>query len=140
MVELLVEAGADKEKATISDLSPLVVATILGHTEVVRCLVRAGADIARRWRGQDGMSPLHVACSSGPLAVSCDDVPIQRRTAEMVEYGIKMYYANSRDAIAREHRLGKLRVVLNFWISPVGQKPCASRSEIIVCFYPECQL
>lgn len=32
--------------------------------------MRAGADIARRWRGQDGMSPLHVACSSGHLEVA----------------------------------------------------------------------
>eukprot|EP00439_Symbiodinium_sp_Y106_P047892 s908_g6.t1 len=62
VVQLLVEAGADKEKATISDLSPLV--------EVVRSLVGAGADIARRWRGQDGMSHLHVACSSGHLEVA----------------------------------------------------------------------
>jgi ankyrin repeat protein len=66
-VRRLLEAGADKEKATTNGCTPLYVACEDGHVEVVRLLVEAGAD--KEKAETNGYTPLLVACEDGHVEV-----------------------------------------------------------------------
>lgn len=48
-----------------NQLTPLMLAAMEGKTEVVRYLVRVGADVTLK--GEDGMTALHMAAKSGHL-------------------------------------------------------------------------
>lgn len=48
-----------------NQLSPLMLAALNGKTDVVKYLMRVGADITLK--GEDGMTGLHMAAKSGHL-------------------------------------------------------------------------
>ena len=56
MVECLLAAGADTEKAYWNGYTPLIHAAMNGHVEVVRLLLSAGADTEKA--DSDGYTPL----------------------------------------------------------------------------------
>ena len=60
---LLVEKGADMDKATVGGFTPLYMACHDGHLEVARLLVEKGADIDKANRR--GGTPLYIACDKG---------------------------------------------------------------------------
>ena len=63
IVQLLVEAGADKELKNTERKSPLSIAVSNRHLEVVTYLLSAGADIHSK--GPNNLQPIHFACSAG---------------------------------------------------------------------------
>lgn len=55
-----IAAGSNlNEKDPFGGSSPLITASLFGHTEVARVLIEAGADI--NFKNNDGSTPLHVA-------------------------------------------------------------------------------
>ena len=58
VVRMLVEHGADINKAKNTGATPLFMASSKGHVDVVRVLVEQGADIAKTW---DNKTPLQQA-------------------------------------------------------------------------------
>uniref|UniRef100_A0A0G4IAE3 Protein kinase domain-containing protein n=1 Tax=Chromera velia CCMP2878 TaxID=1169474 RepID=A0A0G4IAE3_9ALVE len=62
-VSLLLEAGADKEKAHNHGWTPLHVAAMYGHNATVSLLLEAGADKERA--DKDGLTPLFIAAEFG---------------------------------------------------------------------------
>lgn len=68
-VKELVAAGADVNKADMSDNSPLKVACIEGHLEMAKLLISKGADINMQdsWNGN---TPLIWACSKNHLELA----------------------------------------------------------------------
>ena len=48
LVELLVEQGAEKDLGDVDGVTPIMIATIKGHTEVVRFLMEGGASLNER--------------------------------------------------------------------------------------------
>ncbi|CAE7420719.1 CTTNBP2, partial [Symbiodinium sp. KB8] len=67
VIRLLLEANADKDKATPGGATPLYIAAKNGHLEVVRLLLEANADKDKAFR--DGATPLFMAAYSGQLEV-----------------------------------------------------------------------
>ena len=64
IVELLVKAGVDIDKATSeTGTTPLHIATKRCHIEVVRLLIDSGADIYRA-RTVDAATPLQIAAQN----------------------------------------------------------------------------
>ena len=59
MVQALVDAGADKDKANNEGETPLYGAAWGGHTEVVQALLDAGADWTKKT--QDGKTAMDIA-------------------------------------------------------------------------------
>ncbi|CAE7600435.1 Ank2 [Symbiodinium sp. CCMP2592] len=67
LVRLLIESGADKDKANNYGATPVWIAAYHGHLHVVRLLMEMGADKDKpTW---DGTTPLLVASVSGHLEV-----------------------------------------------------------------------
>ncbi len=65
IVEALIEAGADSNKANPSNgVAPLFAACLNGHTEIVEALIEAGADL-NKVNPSNGKTPLFVAYSKG---------------------------------------------------------------------------
>ncbi|GMH50842.1 hypothetical protein TrRE_jg13590, partial [Triparma retinervis] len=62
-VKVLVEAGADKDKAADDGWTPLYIAAQNGHCDVVKCLIEAGADKDKAM--DDGVTPLYIAAQNG---------------------------------------------------------------------------
>ena len=58
VVRMLLEQGADINKARDIGATPLYIASQKGHVDVVRMLLEQGADIHLSWRGQ---TPLQTA-------------------------------------------------------------------------------
>ena len=52
MARLLLQAGADKDRASTDGRTPLWQAALNGHEAVVRLLLEAGADMDRAHRGR----------------------------------------------------------------------------------------
>jgi ankyrin repeat protein len=63
-----VEAGADKENASINEDTPLLSACADGHIEIVRLLVQDGADKGQKMAA--GFTPLNVACQNGHMEIA----------------------------------------------------------------------
>ena len=63
IVEILLRAGADKDKQDMSGSTPLHGSAFYGHKEVVEILLRAGADKDKQ--DKYGRTPLHWAAESG---------------------------------------------------------------------------
>ena len=63
IVEMLMRAGADIEKADKYGWTPLIVAINNGHKEIVEILIRAGADIEKA--NKYGWTPLIIASNNG---------------------------------------------------------------------------
>jgi ankyrin repeat protein len=64
VARVLLARGADVNRGNQSGATPLYIAALKGHEEVVSLLLRAGADI--RWRGSPAVwTPLTAACASG---------------------------------------------------------------------------
>ena len=63
MVQLLLEHGADKEKARDTGASPLWIAVAAGHLPVIQCLVELqGVDVDKATTDATGrLTPLHAA-------------------------------------------------------------------------------
>ena len=55
---MLLERGADVNKARDDGATPLFLASHIGHVEVVRMLLEQGADIQLSWRDR---TPLQIA-------------------------------------------------------------------------------
>jgi hypothetical protein len=68
MVECLLAAGADTEKAYWNGYTPLIHAAMNGHVEVVRLLLSAGADTDKA--DKDGYTPLIEAALYGHVEVA----------------------------------------------------------------------
>ena len=58
VVRVLLEHGAEINKAANSGCTPLFIASQEGRVDVVRVLVEQGADITKTW---DNKTPLHIA-------------------------------------------------------------------------------
>eukprot|EP00947_MAST-08B_sp_MAST-8B-sp1_P003946 g3946.t1 len=73
IVALLLEEGADKDKAAAEDRTPLFAAAMRGHETTVALLLEAGVDTDKYCEVQDdcwgGMAPVHVAARYGHHAV-----------------------------------------------------------------------
>mmetsp|Transcript_25034 Transcript_25034/g.58751 ORF Transcript_25034/g.58751 Transcript_25034/m.58751 type:complete len:319 (-) Transcript_25034:100-1056(-) len=65
LTQKLLEKLADPNGSEGEGWTPLHITTLNGHLEVARCLLSAGADLARR--NADGGSALHVAAWTGNL-------------------------------------------------------------------------
>ena len=98
VVRLLIESGADLDKATKSTgFTSLLVASQKGHAEVVRLLIEAGADKEKSSNG--GITPLIMASQRGHL----DVVRLRSfssssaRNAERLQVREKMIKAQLRD-------------------------------------------
>ena len=62
-LQKLVVSGGDVNEKGVRGETPLIVASLEGHGEVVNYLLQRGADISDR--NDDGMSPLHAAAYNG---------------------------------------------------------------------------
>ena len=68
-VELLLEAGADKNGLCTHDgTTPLMLAAVSGHLDIVRTLLRASAD--KDQSADDGATPLFLAAQAGHQEVA----------------------------------------------------------------------
>ncbi len=67
VVELLLQAGADKNKGGKDGLAPLLIASENGHRDVVELLLQAGA--AKNIKDTDGRTPLYFSASKGRVDV-----------------------------------------------------------------------
>ena len=63
LVRLLLDRGANTDKASIDGATPLLITCQEGHAAVARLLLGAGADIDKA--ANDGCTPLSVACQKG---------------------------------------------------------------------------
>ena len=68
VVRLLLEANADKDKATVIGSTSLHGASYNGHLEVVRLLLEANADKDKATNA-DGVTPLYLASKEGHFEV-----------------------------------------------------------------------
>ncbi|CAE7901735.1 Ank2, partial [Symbiodinium sp. KB8] len=68
VARLLVEANADKDKATLDGTTPLFIAAQEGQLEVVRLLLEGKADMDKATRR--GTAPLFIAAQKGQLEVA----------------------------------------------------------------------
>lgn len=66
LVQLLCEAGADKDAATELGWTPLILAAHAGHCDVMRFLCEVGAD--KEKQSHDGQTPLFMASRKGHVA------------------------------------------------------------------------
>ena len=64
---VLMEAGADANKARDDGVTPLYIAAQKGHDAVVRALLEAGADVNTAW--DNGATPLRIAAVNGHEAI-----------------------------------------------------------------------
>ena len=67
MAKMLLIRGAQPNLADKNDSTPLHVATIFGHAELVKLLLRYDADVYRK--GQHGAIPIHIAASEGHVSL-----------------------------------------------------------------------
>ncbi|MBO7604900.1 MAG: ankyrin repeat domain-containing protein, partial [Elusimicrobiaceae bacterium] len=67
-VELLIKAGADKDKVTFIEENALIKASEEGHKEIVKILLDEGAFPGIIYRGK-GKSPLIIAASNGNIEI-----------------------------------------------------------------------
>ena len=63
LFELLLEAGADPDSATVTGGTPIMFAALGNHPELVKRLIAAGADPNRK--GSNGWSALTIAAAKG---------------------------------------------------------------------------
>ena len=63
VVELLLDGGADPNKASPKDQTPLHVVTAIGYPRIVKLLIDRGAKVNNA--DENGATPLHVAASLG---------------------------------------------------------------------------
>ena len=68
VVRLLLQKGADKDKANNNGATPLYIASRRGHLEIVRHLLQEGADKDKG--DNNGMTPLFFASSQGHLDIA----------------------------------------------------------------------
>ena len=61
----LLDDGAEVDKATKKDLTPLWIACDRGNTDAARLLLDRGAEVDRA--REDGRTPLHAACENGHI-------------------------------------------------------------------------
>ena len=69
VVSILVERGADINKARNDGATPLYIASYEGHVEVVRVLAERGADVDKSDTGEYGDTPLTLASYLGKVEV-----------------------------------------------------------------------
>ena len=67
IVEALLQAGADVDKADINDYTALMMASLKGHGAIVEALLQAGADIDKATN--DGATALIAASQEGHTAI-----------------------------------------------------------------------
>lgn len=67
IIQVLVQGGADKDKAVHDGSTPLFIAAEMGHLAVVQYLLQQGADQDKPMH--DGTTPLYVAAQNGHLAI-----------------------------------------------------------------------
>jgi hypothetical protein len=67
VVQALLQAGADVDKAMDSGCTPLYIASQKGHVPVVQALLQAGADVDKA--RDDGTTPLCIASQNGHVPV-----------------------------------------------------------------------
>ena len=67
VVHLLIQKGADMEKADYNGRTPLCIASQNGYLDVVRLLIEKGADIDKA--ENDGWTPVYVPSQNGHLDV-----------------------------------------------------------------------
>jgi hypothetical protein len=84
LIELLLEAGAELERADARGRTPLLQAAALGRGETVRALLARGSNPAARSRS--GQTALHLAARSGDLS------------------GVEALLGAGADAVARDAR------------------------------------
>ena len=63
MAKLLLSKGAALDRTDSAGNTPLHVATLYGHTQLVRLLAKSGADLYKQ--GHFGALPLHMAAREG---------------------------------------------------------------------------
>ena len=78
VVKVLLEAGADKDRANGRGHTPLISASKNGHVEVVSVLLSAGADKDKLTHG--GCAPLHFVCQNGHAGVAVGSRGRQRHS------------------------------------------------------------
>jgi ankyrin repeat protein len=67
-VKLLLEAGADINKADNKGKTPLFIAADEGHVKIVKLLLQAGADI-HKLNEEDEKTPLYIAAENGHVEI-----------------------------------------------------------------------
>ena len=62
-LRLLLDKGADVNRADEAGVTPLFIVCLMGHVDAVRLLLEKGVDVDRP--NNKGQTPLHVACRKG---------------------------------------------------------------------------
>eukprot|EP00940_MAST-03C_sp_MAST-3C-sp2_P003576 g3576.t1 len=65
VVKLLIDAGADVNKACSSGKTPLLIAVTHGHRDIAEELIKSGADPNKISHSPNLLSPLHIAVKGG---------------------------------------------------------------------------
>ena len=68
VARLLLDKGAEVDRANVGGVTPLWIACSEGHVNAVRLLLKRGAEVDRAI--VDGMTPLRIACQEGHVDVA----------------------------------------------------------------------
>ncbi|XP_078608423.1 uncharacterized protein LOC144880232 [Branchiostoma floridae x Branchiostoma japonicum] len=69
VVQQLLKAGAEADKAKQGGATPLFIEALSGHVEVVQQLLKAGAEVDKAIANEDGATPLVIAAQNGHVRV-----------------------------------------------------------------------
>ena len=69
VMQALIEAGADINKAYDDGVTPLLIAAHEGHVAMVRALIEVGADVNTAMDEREGVTPLYIAAHKDHAAI-----------------------------------------------------------------------
>ena len=69
LATVLLDEGADVDKATSSETTALYISCYRGHVGIARLLLERGADVNKA-RTNDGATPLYISCQEGHVEIA----------------------------------------------------------------------
>ncbi|KAI3957782.1 hypothetical protein MKX01_007613 [Papaver californicum] len=122
-VELLLEAGADPDGGS-HGVSPLIVATHKGLTEIIKCLIQAGAnpDVTNCF----GLTPLEIAAVRGYRHNVEILFPVTSRIPEYIDWSVDGVIRHVHSDQAKEQEQDYYKAI--FWYSQASEiSPCDAK-------------